>query len=326
MMNVEMNVDVEMNIAEDVVFMKESNIGARVEAEAEAGAEMGADNCPICFETLNSTNIETIHGCGHEFCGDCVKVLRDRCDTYDSEGLGVKVVKCPMCRGTEAVSAEQLKKRVRELCTQKNLLAFEANDLRTKCKNMEKAFATIRKALPKTRDVNRAQRVRPGIDEAVEFAVREREEIQRRRQLDVERLLLDAEIRLDAERRLDTTRRLDNTRRLDAERRLDTTRRRLDVERRLGFVEQPAVGQQPVVEQQPTVEQPAVEQQPAVGQPAVRPIRRPRLGRRGGELGFCVVVGCRSKNRTVRLCDSCAEFCCARCKMCSTCRAWTSLI
>jgi hypothetical protein len=108
---------------------------------------------------LNSTNIVTIHGCGHEFCGDCVKVLRDRCDTYDSEGLGVKVVKCPMCRGTEAVSAEQLKLRVKELLKQRDLLYFETNDLRTKCKNMEKAFGTIRKALPKTRDFNRAQRV-----------------------------------------------------------------------------------------------------------------------------------------------------------------------
>ena len=279
-MNIEMNIETEMNVervAEDVVFMNEGNMEVEevecggveeVECggvdEVECGG-LGAgavDNCPICLETLNSTNIETIHGCGHKFCVDCVKVLRDRCDTYDSEGLGVKVVKCPMCRGTEAVSAEQLKKRVRELCTQKNLLAFEADDLRTKCKNMEKAFATIRKALPKTRDVNRAQRVRPGIDEAVEFAVREREEIRRRR---------------------------------------------LDVERRLGFV-----GQQPAVGQQPTV-----------GQPVVRPaIRRPRLGRRGEELGFCVVVGCRSKNRTVRLCDSCAEFCCARCKKCSTCRSF----
>jgi len=281
-------------VAEDVVFMKESNVGLDVGAGGSGEAEGGADdNCPICLETLNSTNIETIHGCGHEFCGDCVKVLRDRCDTYDSEGLGVKVVKCPMCRGTEAVSAEQLKKRVRELCTQKNLLAFEADDLRTKCKNMERAFATIRKVLPKTRDVTRAHR--PGIDETLEYAVSERQRV--------------AEIR----------------------------RRRLDVERRLGFARQPAVqpavrpAVQPAVQPavrpavRPAVVQPAVGQpaagQPAVGQPAVRQARRrTRFGRGGQELGVCVVVGCRSKNRTTRNCDYCADFCCARCKKCSMCR------
>ena len=151
---------------------------------------------------------------------------------------------------------------------------------------MEKAFATIRKVLPKTRDVTRAHR--PGIDETLNYAVSERQRV--------------AEIR----------------------------RRRLDAERRLGFARQPAVrpAVQPAVRPavvQPAVVQPAVGQpaagQPAVGQPAVRQARRrTRFGRGGQELGFCVVVGCRSKNRTTRNCDYCADFCCARCKKCSMCR------
>ena len=65
--------------------------------------------------------------------------------------------------------------------------------------------------------------------------------------------------------------------------------------------------------------------QPDVVQPYVQPVRKTDFGKGEEELGFCVVVGCRTKKRTARLCNDCAEFCCSRCKQCSTCRSFVPL-
>ena len=62
-----------------------------------------------------------------------------------------------------------------------------------------------------------------------------------------------------------------------------------------------------------------------VVQPHVQPVRKTDFGKGEEELGFCVVVGCRTKKRTARLCNDCAEFCCSRCKQCSTCRSFVPL-
>ena len=111
------------------------------------------NNCPICFEALTCVNTVPIHGCGHEFCDDCVKTLNIRSNMFDNEGLGIKVIKCPMCRGIEQVSKDKLKLKVRELNSQKNTLTFEMTNLRHEHKMMHntllKMSKDIRNALPK---------------------------------------------------------------------------------------------------------------------------------------------------------------------------------
>ena len=127
-----------------------------IEGEDVEGAEGGAaaveeeeDSCPICYESLSVENTQTIHGCGHKFCGDCINVLNKK-TSYDGEGLGIKVIdSCPMCRGRETVSTEKLKLRVKELISQKNLKEFELVDLRRKCKLFEKTMGDMNKLVKK---------------------------------------------------------------------------------------------------------------------------------------------------------------------------------
>lgn len=252
------------------------------------------ENCPICFDIM--TVKSAIHGCGHEFCVGCVDILRTRTTTFDNEGLGIKVIKCPMCRGTEEVSSEQLKKKVKSLIIDKNTLIFEVNDLREKCRKYEKIIKNIRSALPRANaNVQRATTA-PAVnlvnldDEDVINVINEgarqyrQAEFERRQQRERE-----AREARNEQRRIE--RQAANAVAVEA--------------RRLARQAANAV---------------AVEARRLERQAANAARRQIRNAAQDQLIGRCCVEGCRSVKRIRRKCGGgCGSFCCARCKMCMEC-------
>jgi len=94
------------------------------------------DMCPICIEVkLDTSNTTTIYGCGHGLCCDCYNVLKENFSTNDNEGLGIQLIKCPMCRGIEKPSPETLKEKIHNL---HNIVKRQKNEIKKSTERYEK--------------------------------------------------------------------------------------------------------------------------------------------------------------------------------------------
>lgn len=272
------------------------------------------ENCPICFDTM--TIKSAIHGCGHEFCVGCVDILRTRTTMVDNEGLGIKVIKCPMCRGTEEVSPEQLKKKVKSLIIDKNTLIFEVNDLREKCKKFEKIIKNIRGALPRananvqrtttTAIVNMDEDVAVAAATAVELMNTEMERMRQLRQAENERRLQQQRREREARQARNNQRRIEQ--RTATRQALQAANAAVVEARRL----ERQTANAAVVEAR-RLEREAATATRAAARGQARAAQEQLIGR-------CCVEGCRSVKRIRRKCaGACGSFCCARCKTCMEC-------
>ena len=69
--------------------------------------------CPICLEHIIIENIEKLKDCSHNFCKNCLNILRTKqiIDDY-FENIGIY---CPMCRKLDIFSIEQIENILTEL-------------------------------------------------------------------------------------------------------------------------------------------------------------------------------------------------------------------
>ena len=113
-----------------------------------------SNSCPICYNTLTDINTDAVDGCGHEFCRDCLGVLRGKPTIEDRDGFGIKVVCCPMCRSPEEASRGQiklqlvdLKKYVCNLEAKYSQIKIDFQNARDRNNVLEKKLSVIKKAL-----------------------------------------------------------------------------------------------------------------------------------------------------------------------------------
>lgn len=183
----------------------------------EVGMEEVFDDqnmCPVCFDPMTASRKVVIGGCGHELCGACVNTIRKRSDIKDDEGLGITLVKCPMCRGMETLTMDLLKQRVHYLNKIRDGFNRKLAAETKKMEILQKKYDVLDKNMRAIRDAATSSvlaRNRGGIGEvhdivvedvsaaerdAREFEAREREAVERSRI----RRELEARLQRDRER------------------------------------------------------------------------------------------------------------------------------
>lgn len=69
--------------------------------------EVCEESCPICLETLTPESTFVIKGCNHSVCKSCSAQCRLTGARVYEPWLDITLIKCPLCRSTEALTEAQ---------------------------------------------------------------------------------------------------------------------------------------------------------------------------------------------------------------------------
>ena len=69
--------------------------------------EVCEESCPVCLETLTPESTFVIKGCNHSVCNGCATQCRSTGYRVYDPYLDITLIKCPLCRSTEALTEAQ---------------------------------------------------------------------------------------------------------------------------------------------------------------------------------------------------------------------------